>query len=203
MTLYLRISLNYNIYSDSITNLRKSKSKEVVNIDSRTCNIITKVLILIFGTISLFLGFGRLEISGVVSNPTEILSHNFYLGVIPFPSRISGSGYGIGYNFIIFYIFIIIYIIGFLLNFGYFKREKSSGLRNNLDLISVILMCIGLAGSVGSPFLTLLIFEIPPTTITSFSFNLILLSGFYMAIITIILILAEFIILEKTRFFKN
>ncbi|MFX1567598.1 MAG: hypothetical protein ACFFCV_04430 [Promethearchaeota archaeon] len=162
-----------------------------------------KILILIFGTLSFILGFGRLGISGVVSNPTEILTHNFYLGVIPFPSRISGSGYGIGYNFIIFYLFIIIYIVGFILNFGYFKRQKRSKLRDNLDLISIILMSIGLVGSVISPILTLLRFEIPPTTITSFSFNLIFLSGFYMAIITILLILVEYVFLEKTRFFKN
>lgn len=183
--------------------MRGSKSKEVVNIESRTCNIIAKVLILIFGIASFFLGFERIEISGVVSNPSEILYHNFHFGVFYFPSRVSGSGYVIWYNFIVFLIFIIIYIIGFLLNFGYIKKQMLSKIRKKLDLISAILMCIGLVGSVFSSILTLIILEMAPTTITSLSFNLILLSGFYMAIITIILVLAEYIILEKTRFSKN
>ena len=64
-------------------------------------------------------------------------------------------------------------------------------------------MGIGLFGSVSSTILTFIIIEIPPRIITSFSINLLLLSGFYMAIFVIILVLVEFIILEKTRLFRN
>ncbi|MFX0083888.1 MAG: hypothetical protein ACFE94_19220 [Candidatus Hodarchaeota archaeon] len=171
--------------------------------ESKVFNITFKIVILIFGIASVFLGFERVEISGVISNPTEFFIHNLHFGVISFPSRIVGSGYEICYNFVVYFIFITIFIIGFLLNFGYFKKQKLSRIRRNLDIISVFLMSIGLFGSVFSTFLTLLIIEIPPTTITSFSFNLILLNGFYLAIIVITLVLAEFVLLEKTRFFKK
>ena len=75
--------------------------------ESKKFNIISKILILIFGLVSIFLGFERLEISAVISNPTENFYYNFYFGVISFPSRIDGSGYGIWYNLIVYFIFII------------------------------------------------------------------------------------------------
>jgi hypothetical protein len=157
---------------------------------------------LIFGIASLFLGFESIEITGVINEPSQTFYHYFYFGVISYPSRIDDSRYGILYNSIVYYLFVIIIIVGYILNFGYFKTKKASRLRKNLNLISVTLMSVGLFGSVSSPVLTLLIFEIPPTTIT-FWFDLTLLPGFYMVIAVIILVLMEFIILEKTRFFRN
>ncbi|MFX1573724.1 MAG: hypothetical protein ACFFB0_13320 [Promethearchaeota archaeon] len=171
--------------------------------EAKIFNVICKIVILILGILGIFLGFERIEISGVISNPPVNFYHNFYFGVIYFPSRIVGSGYRIWYNLIVYIIFIIIFITGFFLNFGYFNKQKMTRIRKNLDLISAVLMSIGLFGSLISPILTMLIIEIPPTIITSFSINLSFLSGFYMAIIVIILVLAEFIILEKTNFFKK
>lgn len=174
----------------------------MVNVEPRTFYFISKILILIFGIASLFLGFESLEISGTITESQETFYHLFYFGVISYPSRIDRSGYGIVNPVIVYYLFVIIFIVGFLLNFVYFKKKKVSKLRKKLDLISVVLMGVGLFGSVSSTMLTLIIFEIPPTTIT-FSFDLILLPGFYMAIIVIILVLVEFIILEKTKFFRK
>ncbi|MFX0138947.1 MAG: hypothetical protein ACFFDN_35225 [Candidatus Hodarchaeota archaeon] len=170
--------------------------------ESKSFNIISKILILIFGIASLFLGFERIEILGVITNPSDTFFHRFYFGMISYPSRVDGTGYGIWYNNVIYNIFVLTFIVGFFLNFGYFEKKKDSRIRKNLALMSVALMSVGLIGSVSSPILTLIIFEIPPTTIT-WSFNLILLPGFYMAIIVIIIVFVEFITIEKTKFFRK
>lgn len=166
--------------------------------ETKIFTIIFKILILIFGIISIFLGFERIEISGTTTNPVDTINLNYYFGVTSFPTRFVGSGYGITYNNVVYLLFIITFIIGFILNFGYFKKKESSRLRINFALISIILLGIGLVGSIFSPILTMLIIEFPPTEITSFSFKLHLLIGFYMAIIVIVLVLAEYIISEKT-----
>ncbi|MFW9936584.1 MAG: hypothetical protein ACFFD5_02990 [Candidatus Thorarchaeota archaeon] len=166
-------------------------------------NIIFKSLILIFGIISILLGFERIEISGVATNPVDIFYFNYYFGITYSPARYDGAGYGISYNNLIYVFFLIIYLIGFLLNFGYYKKQELSRSRKNLFFISIVLLGIGLFGCIFSPILTILIIEIPPTEITSFSFRFFLLIGFYMAIIVIILVLMEYLLFEKIRFFRR
>ncbi len=155
-------------------------------------------MILIFGITSVLLGFISIAITGISTNSTDTFFYNFTFGVLSIPSFVRESGYGIVYNSIIFLIFNIIYLIGFLLNFGYFKKLDMPKIRRNLDLISVLLMSIGLSGSVISTCLTLIVYDLPPI-VFSLSFDFIFLPGFYTGIIAIITILIEYIIFEKTN----
>jgi len=151
--------------------------------------IITKSLIILFGISTLL---------------TYIISIKFF-GASGGQHVYMDFRFGYIFNTTLDKTFIIIFIVGYflnfgcILNFGYFKKEKISKLRSKLDLVSVVLMLIGLFGYI------IYTIEITYPDLSSYDeinyvhTSIEMLDGFYLSIFIIHLVLIEYIILEKTN----
>ena len=166
--------------------------------NTKKINLIFKILIILFGVITIFGSyFFYSNVTAVISNPSGSAYISFRFGILFIPTNFFGENYTYTYDTSLYVVFVILFVIGFLLNFGYIYKEGSKSFRRYLNVLSVLLLGIGLIGIVITANFTV-IEEIPPTNITSFSYNRGLLSGFQSAIILMVLILIEFIVLEKT-----
>lgn len=163
-------------------------------------NIITKFLIILFGILTIFSPIVMVVVSGEATNPIQTFIFYFRFGIVYFPQTFSQEVYGIGasYNVSLYTTFVIIFTIAYFLNFGYFKKEEISKLRSKLDLVSIILMLLGLFGLTFSAIGTTGINKPPSTNITFLSSMNTILPGFHFGIITILIVLAEYIVLEKS-----
>jgi len=169
--------------------------------DTVKFNIITKILIILFGILTIFLPVVMVVISGDATNPTQTFIFYFRFGIVYFPQTFSEEVYGIGasYNVPLYTMFVIIFTVAYFLNFGYFKKDEISELRSKLDLVSVILMLLGLFGCTFSAIGTTGISKPSSTNISYLSNTNTTLSGFSFGIITILIVLVEYIVLEKSN----
>ncbi len=166
--------------------------------NTKKINFIFKILILLFGVITILTGhFFYSNVTAVIANPPGTVYISFRFGILFIPTNFFGENYTYTYDTSLYVVFAILFVIGFLLNFGYIYKEGSKSFRRYLNVLSVLILGIGLIGIVITPNFTV-IKEIPPTSITSFSYDRGLLSGFQSAIILMVFILIEFIVLEKT-----
>ena len=168
-------------------------------------NILTKILIIFFGIATILAPVVMVVVSGEATNPTQTFIFYFRFGIVYFPKTFSEEVYGIGasYNVPLYTTFVIIFAVAYFLNFGYFKKGDISKLRSKLDLVSVILMLLGLFGCTFSAIGTTGINDPTSTNITFLSNTNTILSGFTFGIITILIVLAEYIVLEKSSLLTN
>ncbi len=156
------------------------------------------ILLIAIGVITFFsIYFFYSTVTAVIANPPGSIYISFHFGILFIPINIFEENFTYTYDTSLYIVFVILFVIGFLLNFGYIYKEGSKSFRRYLNVLSVLLLGIGLIGITITANFTV-IEEIPPTNITSFSYDRGIVSGFSSAIILMVLILIEFIVLEKT-----
>lgn len=132
--------------------------------------LIWKGFSIIFFVLTLLLNFDEVVFSGSTLNPSGSFDYRLAFGIFRFPGFINWEGISIVYDFLPILIFQLLYAVSYLfyLTNWIFKLDlKKTWMKKYINIVIVLLMLIGLLGSLMAVEISIELNAISPTEIIS------------------------------------